>query len=89
MGKMAVIYPNPASYDLAGQTGVLWGPSEFILDPMGQFCDVFLRRAALETKFEVMVLVLLYITAVYAQYLEMALPFWNHIIGSCGRICFK
>ncbi len=50
MGKMTDIYPNPCILGPGGQTGVLWGLSEFILDSMGQFFDVILRRAALGTK---------------------------------------
>ena len=58
-----------------GAPGVLWGPSEFTLDPMGWFCDVILRRAALGTKYDCLVWVLLHNAAVRAQYREMALPF--------------
>jgi hypothetical protein len=39
----------------SGQTGVLWGLSEVILGPMGTFCDVILRRAALGTKYKCLV----------------------------------
>ena len=56
--------------------GINWrslGLSEFILDSMGQFCDVILRRAALGTKYECLVWALLQNAAVYAQYQEMAL----------------
>jgi hypothetical protein len=74
---------------LKGHTGVLWGPSEFILDPMGRFCIVILRRAALVIKYECLVWALLQKAAVYAQYREMALPFWNRIICSCWRNFFK
>jgi hypothetical protein len=65
-----------ASCGLVGQTGVLWGPSEFSLDPMGQYCDVIFGRAALGTKFESLVWALLHNTAVYAQYREMALQLY-------------
>jgi hypothetical protein len=70
-------------------SGVLWGLSEFILDPMGQFCDVILQRPALGTKYECFVWALLQIEAVCAQIREMELPFWNRIKCSCGRKCFK
>ena len=38
-----------ASRGLVGETGVLWGLSEFTLGPMEWFWDVLLSRAALET----------------------------------------
>ena len=56
MGKMAVIFPIPRIFWPCGSTGVLWGPSEFILDPMRQFFDVISLRTALRTKYELLVL---------------------------------
>ena len=57
--------------------------------PMGQFSDVILERTALAIKYECPVWALLQIAAVYTKYREMALPFWNRIICSCGRNWFK
>ena len=68
IGKWLFFNRIHASCDLGGQTGVLWGPLAFLLDPMEQFCDIILRRAALGTKYECLVWVLLHITAGYAQY---------------------
>jgi hypothetical protein len=39
-----------------GQTGVLWGLSEITLGPMGTFCSVILRGAALGTQYGSLVL---------------------------------
>ena len=68
-----------------GAPGVLWGPSEFTLDPMGWFCDVILRRAALGTKYECLFWALLSNIAVCARYRENSVTFlvqYNmHLLG--------
>ena len=74
-GKWLFFTRIHASCDLGGPIGVLWGPSEFILDHKGWFFDVILRIAALGTKYDCLVWVLLHNAAVFAQYREMALPF--------------
>ena len=47
---MAVFGLKPRIFRTQGHNSVLWGQSEFTLDPMGLFYDVALQRAALETK---------------------------------------
>ncbi len=47
---MAVFCPKPRTFRTQGHNGVLWGQSEFTLDPTGWFYVVALQRAALETK---------------------------------------
>ena len=49
MSKMAVFGLKPRIFRTQGHKSVLWGQSEFTLDPMGWFYDVALQRAALET----------------------------------------
>ncbi len=66
MKKWLQLIEIQASCDLKGPTGVLWGPSEFILDPTGLFRGVLFWRAALGTKYEGLVWALLHNTAVYA-----------------------
>ncbi len=48
---MAVIGLKPRIFCTLGQNGVLWGQSELTFDPMGRFCHVVWRRAALGTKY--------------------------------------
>ena len=88
MRKMTVIYPNPCVLWPSGHIDVLWGLSELTLSPMGSFCDVILRRAALGTKFECLVWALLnYMRSVYR---EFAPPFWSACrIWSCWKNCFE
>ncbi len=50
MSKMAVFGLKPRIFRTKGLNGVLWGQSEFTLDPMGWFYDVAVQRAVLETK---------------------------------------
>ena len=50
MSKMAVFGLKPRIFRTQGHNSVLWGQSEFTLDPMGWFYDIALQRAALETK---------------------------------------
>ncbi len=47
---MAVFGLKPRIFRTQGHNSVLWGQSEFTLDPMGWFYVVALHRAALETK---------------------------------------
>ena len=47
---MAVFGLKPRIVRTQGHKRVLWGQSEFTLDPVGWFYDVALQRAALETK---------------------------------------
>ena len=49
---MAVFSLKPRIFRAQGQNGVLWGQSEFTLDPMGWFYHVVWRRAALGTEYE-------------------------------------
>jgi hypothetical protein len=49
---MAVFGLEPRIFRAQGRDGVLWGQSEFILDPMGWFYHVVWRRAALGTEYE-------------------------------------
>ncbi len=51
MSKMAVFGLKPRIFCTQGHNSVLWGQSEFTLDPMGWFYDVALQRADLETKY--------------------------------------
>ena len=48
---MAVFSLNPRIFRTLGQNGVLWGQLELTLGPMGWFCLVVWRRAALGTKY--------------------------------------
>ena len=73
---MAVTYTIPCILRPLGQTGVLWGPSEITLGPMGTFCGVILRGAALGTQYECLVWSLL-LHDTREVYREFALPFWN------------
>ena len=50
MSKMAVFGLKPRIFCTQGHNSVLWGRSEFTLDPMGWFYDVALQRAALKTQ---------------------------------------
>ena len=50
MSKMAVFGPKPRTFRTQGHNNVLWGQSEFTLDPMGWFYVVALQKAALKTK---------------------------------------
>ena len=47
---MAVFGLKPRIFRTQGHKSVLWGQSEFNLDPVGWFYDVAFQRAALETK---------------------------------------
>ena len=48
---MAVFGLKPRIFRAQGQDGVLWGQSEFTLDPMGWFYRVVWRRAPLGTEY--------------------------------------
>jgi hypothetical protein len=50
MSKMAVFGLKPRIFRTLGRSSVLWGQSEFTLDPMGWFYVVPLQGAAMETK---------------------------------------
>ena len=52
---MAVFGLKQRIFRAQGQDGVLWGQSEFTLDPMGWFYCVVWRRAPLGTEYEVRV----------------------------------
>ncbi len=47
---MAVFGLKPRIFRAQGLNGVLWGQSEFTLDPMRWFYVVALQKAALKTK---------------------------------------
>ena len=48
---MAVFSLKPRIFRAQGQDGVIWGQSEFTLDPMGWFYRVVWRRALLGTEY--------------------------------------
>ena len=50
MSKMAEFGLKPRIFRTQGNTSVLWGRSEFTLDPMGWFYDIAVQRAALKTQ---------------------------------------
>ena len=50
MSKMAVFGPKQRFFRTQGHKSVLWGQSEFTLDPVAWFYDVAFQRAALEAK---------------------------------------